>query len=108
MPFYYTFEMHQNKLSNEGILLKLLTGKEMHTNLEYVPIPIKEYEQMQIDILQYKKQIDRLKHEIEYEKLKFSNLNVYYAENTEKIQSKCKQLIEEMQCKIIEEIIIKY
>jgi hypothetical protein len=57
MPFYYTFEMHQNKLSNEGILLKLLTGKEMHTNLEYVPIPIKEYEQMQIDILQYKNKL---------------------------------------------------
>ena len=30
MPFYYTFEMKQNKLSNEGIILKLLTDKAIH------------------------------------------------------------------------------
>ena len=48
---------------------------------------------MQIDIEQYKKQIDYLIHEIECEKLKFTNYYAYstdHHESTVKLQSKCK------------------
>ena len=96
----------------------------METKLAFVTITLYEYNKLNYDIDELKKQVEYYKNDKDfcYSMIKNNHeTNDYFRESasywrkrasdhhesTEKLQSKCKQLIEEMQCKIIEEIIKK-
>jgi len=81
----------------------------METKIDFVTITSYEYNKLKYDIEELKKQVEYYKNDKDfcYSMIKNNHeTNDYFCESAS-YWRKCKQLIEEMQCKIIEEIIKK-